>query len=226
MKILVVEDDLKIAAAVRRGLETEGFSVETALDGAEGLWLATEGSYDLIILDILLPGRNGYQVCAALREAGDWTPILMLTAKAGEYDEAEALDTGADDYLTKPFSFPVLVARVRALLRRSTGRTHVPVEVGDLRLVPHQRRVFVGENEIELTTRQFDVLEFLVRRAGEVLSKRDILDGVWDYDFDGDPNIVEVYIRRLRARIDEPFGRRSIETVRGAGYRLVRGTAT
>ncbi len=221
MKILVVEDDKKIASVVRRGLESEGYTVETALDGTDGLWLATEGSYDLIILDILLPGRNGYQICAALREAGDWTPILMLTAKSGEFDEAEALDTGADDYLTKPFSFPVLIARVRALLRRSVGRTPVPVEVGDLTIVPFQRRVFVGEAEVTLTARQFDVLEYLVRRTGEVLSKKEILDGVWDYDFEGDPNIVEVYVRRLRTRIDEPFGRRSIETVRGAGYRLV-----
>ncbi len=225
MKILVVEDDKKIASIVRRGLESEGYTVETALDGTDGLWLATESSYDLIILDILLPGRNGYQVCAALREAGDWTPILMLTAKSGEFDEAEALDTGADDYLTKPFSFPVLIARVRALLRRSVGRTPVPVEVGDLTIVPFQRRVFVGDTEVALTARQFDVLEYLVRRAGEVLSKKEILDGVWDYDFEGAPNIVEVYIRRLRTRIDEPFGRRSIETVRGAGYRLVADNA-
>ena len=136
MKLLLVEDDKKIAAAVKRGLEAEGFTVEASLDGSEGLWLATEGSYDLIILDIMLPGRNGYQICADLREAGDWTPILMLTAKDGDLDEAEALETGADDYLTKPFSFPVLVARIRALLRRATGRNPYPVEVGDLRIDP------------------------------------------------------------------------------------------
>ena len=221
MKLLLVEDDKKIATAVKRGLEGEGFTVEASLDGSEGLWLATEGSYDLIILDIMLPGRNGYQICADLREAGNWTPILMLTAKDGDLDEAEAFETGADDYLTKPFSFPVLVARIRALLRRATGRNPIPVEVGDLRIDPGQRRVWRGDIEITLTSRQFDVLEFLLRRAGQVLSKAEILNGVWDYEFEGDPNIVEVYIRRLRSRIDEPFGRRTIETVRGAGYRLV-----
>ena len=220
MKILLVEDDQKIAAAVKRGLESEGFAAEVAFDGKHGLWLATEGSYDLIVLDIMLPSRNGYEICADLREQGDWTPILMLTAKDGDLDEAEGLDTGADDYLTKPFSFAVLTARIRALLRRTTGRNPAPVEVGDLRIDPSQRRAWRGDIEIELTSRQFDVLEFLVRRAGQVLSKRDILEGVWAYEFDGDPNIVEVYIRRLRARIDEPFERHSIETIRGAGYRL------
>jgi DNA-binding response OmpR family regulator len=168
----------------------------------------------------MLPGRNGYQICSDLREAGDWTPILMLTAKDGDLDEAEALDTGADDYLTKPFSFAVLVARIRALLRRSTGSNPAPVEAGDLRIDPGQRRVWRADVEVSLTARQFDVLEFLIRRAGQVLSKAEILDGVWEYEFEGDPNIVEVYIRRLRTRIDEPFGRHAIETIRGAGYRL------
>ncbi len=216
----MVEDDKRISSLVKRGLEAEGFTVDVALDGNDGLWLATEGSYDVIVLDIMLPGRNGYQVCADLREAGDWTPILMLTAKDGEHDEAEALDTGADDYLTKPFSFVVLVARIRALLRRSSGRDPVPVEAEDLRLDPAQRRVWRGDVEVELTARQFDVLQFLMRRKGEVVSKLEILDGVWEFAFEGDPNIVEVYIRRLRARIDEPFGRHAIQTIRGAGYRL------
>lgn len=220
MKILLIEDDKKIATMVKRGLEAEGFTVEVSFNGTDGLWLANEGTYDLIILDIMLPGKNGFQVCAELREAGDWTPILMLTAKDGDLDEAEALDTGADDYLTKPFSFAVLVARIRALLRRAGGRPPTPVEVGDLRIDPVQRKAWRGEVEIELTARQFDVLEFLVRRVGQVLSKSEILDGVWDYNFEGDPNIVEVYIRRLRTKIDEPFDRRAIETVRGAGYRL------
>ncbi|HEX9848575.1 MAG TPA: response regulator transcription factor [Acidimicrobiia bacterium] len=220
MKILLIEDDKKIATIVKRGLESEGFTEEVTINCSDGLWLATEGSYDMIILDIMLPGRNGYQVCADLREAGDWTPILMLTAKDGDLDEAEALDTGADDFLTKPFSFAVLIARIRAVLRRAGGRQPIPVEVGDLRIDPGQRRVWRGDVEIGMTARQFDVLEFLVRRVGQVLSKSEILDGVWDYDYEGDPNIVEVYIRRLRARIDEPFGRQSIETVRGAGYRL------
>ncbi|HSJ46269.1 MAG TPA: response regulator transcription factor [Euzebyales bacterium] len=220
MKLLVVEDDAKIATAVKRGLEADGFTVDVAVDGNDGWWMATEGTYDLIVLDIMLPGRNGYRICGDLRKAGNWTPVLMLTAKDGDLDEAEALDTGADDYLTKPFSFPVLVARIRALLRRAGGRDPAPVSAGDLRIDPGQRRAWRGDVEIELTTRQFDVLQFLLRRAGQVLSKYEILSGVWEYDFDGDPNIVEVYVRRLRQRIDEPFDRHAIQTVRGAGYRL------
>jgi two-component system OmpR family response regulator len=221
VKLLLVEDDRKLATAVRRGLEAEGFAVEVAHDGLDGVWLATEASFDLVVLDIMLPGRNGYQICADLRAAGRWMPILMLTAKAGDLDEAEALDTGADDFLTKPFSFPVLVARIRALLRRASGCQPVPVEVGDLCLDPTGRRVRRGASTIELTAREFDVLEYLVRRAGQVRSKDEILAGVWHHDFEGDPNIVEVYVRRLRRKVDEPFGRHSIETVRGAGYRLV-----
>ena len=220
MKVLLIEDDRKIAAAVRRGLVAEGFTVEVATDGDDGAWLAAEGRFDLIVLDLMLPGRNGFRICAELRGAGDWTPVLVLTAKDGDLDQAEALDTGADDYLTKPFSFPVLVARIRALLRRAgPGRrrwrwatcTSIPVAAARWR----------GDDEIELTAREFDVLEYLVRRAGQVLAKREILAGVWPFDFDGDPNIVEVYIRRLRRKVDEPFGRSSIETVRGAGYRIV-----
>lgn len=221
MKVLVVEDDARIAATLQRGLRAEGFTVEVSLDGEAGLWAATENSYDLLILDLMLPRRNGFQICRTLREQGDWTPILVLTAKDGVYDEAEALDTGADDYLTKPFSFQVLVAHVRALLRRSSGTAPVPICVGDLRLDPARHRCWRGEVEIRLTAREFSVLEFFVRRPGMVASKADILNGVWDYDFDGDPNIIEVYIGRLRRKVDEPFGRRDIETVRGAGYRLV-----
>ena len=219
MKVLIIEDDKKIAMATRRGLQAEGFNVEVALDGREGFLMAVEGGYELIILDILMPGMNGFQVCARLREEGVWTPILMLTAKDGEYDEAEALDTGADDYIIKPFSFPVLVAHVRALLRRGTSAPET-LEAGDLRLDPGRRQVWRGDQEVVLTTRQFDVLEFLLRRAGHVQSKTQILSGVWDYAYEGDPNIVEVYVRRLRSRIDEPFDRRAIQTVRGAGYRL------
>jgi two-component system, OmpR family, response regulator len=221
VKLLLVEDDEKIAATVKRGLEATGFSVELAADGDEGLWRATVGSYDLLILDIMLPGRNGYRLCAELRAANNWTPILMLTAVDGDLDEVEALDTGADDYLTKPFSFPVLVARIRALLRRTAGRGPVPVSVGDLRIDPAQRRVWVGEQQRVLTAREFEVLEFLVRRAGQVLSKEEILAGVWDDDFDGDPNIVEVYVLRLRRKLEGSHGRHRIETVRGAGYRVV-----
>ncbi|HEU4544593.1 MAG TPA: response regulator transcription factor [Jiangellaceae bacterium] len=220
MRVLVVEDDAKVAAAVSRGLRAEGFAVDVARDGIDGVWMATEHDYDVMVLDIMLPGKNGYVVCAELRAAGDWTPVLMLTAKDGELDEAEGLDTGADDYLTKPFSFVVLAARVRALARRSSRRAPTPMNVGDLHVDPVRRRCQRGEAEIALTAREFAVLEYLVRRAGEVISKRDILGGVWDDDFDGDPNIVEVYIRHLRRKVDEPFGRQSIETVRGAGYRL------
>jgi DNA-binding response OmpR family regulator len=221
VKVLVVEDDARIAAAVRRGLEAEGFAVAVAADGPEGLWMAAEGTYDVIVLDLMLPGRNGFQVCADLRDAGDWTPILVLTAKDGELDEAEALDTGADDFLTKPFSYPVLVARIRALARRSARRAPVASAVGDLALDPAARRVRRGEVDVELTAREFDVLEALVRAGGDVRSKEDLLASVWDDDFDGDPNVVEVFVRRLRRKVDEPFGRRSIETVRGAGYRVV-----
>ena len=220
MKVLVVEDDRKIAGAVARGLQDEGFTVEIALNGHDGLWMATEGAYDAIVLDIMLPGRNGYLVCGDLRAAGNWTPILMLTAKDGELDEAEALDTGADDYLTKPFSFPVLVARLRALVRRAGGRDPAPMNVGQLRVDTTARRVWSGETEIALTAREFDVLAFLVRRAGQVHSKRDILAAVWEFDFDGDPNIVEVYVGRLRRKIDQPFGTNHFTTVRGAGYRI------
>jgi two-component system, OmpR family, response regulator len=220
MRVLVVEDERPLAGGLKRGLEQEGFAVDIALDGPEGLERATEGDYDAIVLDIMLPGMNGYKVCSALRGAGNWTPIIMLTAKDGELDEAEALDTGADDFLSKPFSYIVLVARIRALLRRG-GRERPPVlEVGDLRLDPAAHRAWRGEVEVTLTPRQFSLLEYLMRKAGEVVSKAEILEHVWDYAFEGDPNIVEVYIRHLRKRIDEPFGRNAIQTVRLVGYRL------
>ena len=218
MKLLLVEDDKKIATAVKRGLEAEDFAVDVACDGDDGWWMATEGSYDLIVLDIMLPGRNGYVLCADLRNAGNWTPILMLTAKDGDLDEAEALDTGADDYLTKPFSFPVLIARVRSLLRRAGGREPVPAVVGSISLDSSARRVRSHGDDVALTTREFDVLEFLIRRAGHVVSKDEILAGVWEFDFDGDPNIVEVYVARLRRKLGDPHGTQCITTVRGAGY--------
>jgi DNA-binding response OmpR family regulator len=220
MRLLVVEDDKRLASAVKRGLEAEGYAVDVAFDGTDGKWLATEQDYDAIVLDIMLPGLNGYRVCEDLREAGNWTPILMLTAKRGEYDEAEALDTGADDFLSKPFSFVVLLARLRALLRRGTRERPAVMNVGDLRVDPAARRVWRGDQEVRLTTREYAVLEYLVRHAGTVVEKGQLLEHVWDFDFEGDPNIVEVYVGRLRRKIDEPFGVSSIETVRGAGYRM------
>jgi DNA-binding response OmpR family regulator len=220
MRILLVEDERSFARAVCRGLEAEGFVVELAEDGHNGLRLATDRSYDVVVLDIMLPGLNGYRVCAALRERGRWTPVLMLTAKDGELDEAEALDTGADDYLTKPFSFVVLVARLRALARRGGRRRPAVLQAGDLRLDPAGHRAWRGDAEVELTAREFALLELLMRHAGEVLSRREILDGVWDFAFDSDSNIVEVYVGYLRRKIDLPFERRAIETVRGVGYRL------
>ncbi|HEV8651472.1 MAG TPA: response regulator transcription factor [Actinomycetes bacterium] len=220
MRVLVVEDEKRLAAGLRNGLEAEGFAVDVALDGTDGLWMARENPYDAIVLDIMLPGVNGYKVCATLREEGVWTPILMLTAKDGEWDEVEALDTGADDYLTKPFSYAVLLARLRALLRRGARERPVVLEAGDLRLDPAARRAWRGEAEVELTTRELALLEFLLRRRGEVVSKREILEHVWGYDFEGDPNIVEVYVRHLRNKLDRPFDRDSIQTLRGAGYRL------
>jgi two-component system, OmpR family, response regulator len=220
MRVLVVEDERHLAGGIKRGLEAEGFAVDISLDGLDGLERANQGDYDAIVLDIMLPGMNGYKVCSSLREGGNWTPIIMLTAKDGELDEAEALDTGADDFLSKPFSYIVLVARIRALLRRG-GRERPPVlEVGDLKLDPAAHRAWRGDAEISLTPRQFSLLEYLMRKAGEVVSKADILEHVWDYAFEGDPNIVEVYIRHLRKRIDEPFGRNAIQTVRLVGYRL------
>jgi DNA-binding response OmpR family regulator len=223
VRILVVDDDKHLARAVKRGLEAEGFAVDVALDGTEGEWLATENPYDAMVLDVMLPGRNGYELCGRLRDAGNWTPILMLTAKNGIDDEAHALDTGADDFLAKPFAYVVLVARLRALLRRGRESRPAVLEAGDLRLDPATHEVRRGDRPVELTPRQFSLLEFLMRRPGEVLSKRTILEHVWDFAFDGDPNIVEVYVGQLRRRLDEPFGRSALQTVRGAGYRLDPG---
>jgi two-component system OmpR family response regulator len=220
MRVLVVEDEKRLAAGLKKGLEAEGFATDVALDGTDGLWMARENPYDAIVLDIMLPGMNGYRLCATLREEGIWTPVLMLTAKDGEFDEAEALDTGADDYVTKPFSYVVLVARLRALIRRGAAERPAILEAGDLRFDPAARRAWRGETQVELTAREMALLEFLLRRRGEVVSKSDILEHVWDYGFEGDLNIVEVYMRRLRNKLDRPFERGALETVRGAGYRL------
>ncbi|MEV8412226.1 response regulator transcription factor [Streptomyces niveus] len=218
MRLLIVEDEKRLAVSLARGLRAEGFAVDVVHDGLEGLHLAGEGAHDLIVLDIMLPGMNGYRVCAALRAAGNDVPILMLTAKDGEYDEAEGLDTGADDYLTKPFSYVVLVARVKALLRRRGSAGASPVlRIGTLTVDTAARRVHRGETEVSLTAKEFAVLEQLAIRAGQIVGKPEILEHVWDFAYDGDPNIIEVYISALRRKL----GATTIQTVRGAGYRLV-----
>jgi DNA-binding response OmpR family regulator len=221
MRVLLIEDERGLAAAIAFGLAEEGFAVDVAHDGVDGLWRATNDSYDVIVLDIMLPRLSGYEVLKRLRAAEVWTPVLMLTAKDGEYDEADALDLGADDYLSKPFSYVVLVAHLRALLRRGAPARPVVLEAADLTLDPARRRCRRAGQEIILTAREFGLLEFLLRRQDEVVSKTDILTHVWDEKFDGDTNIVEVYVGYLRRKIDTPFGRRTIETVRGAGYRLL-----
>src|SRR3954451_1532886 len=218
VKLLLVDDDATLTAALRRGLTAEGFTVETAADGRDGVWRGREGGYDLILLDIMLPGANGYRVCADLRRGGVRTPILMLTAKDGDLDEAEGLDTGADDYLRKPFSFAVLVARIHALLRRAALGDPPPLVVGGLRLDLPARCAELDGAALPLTAREFDLLTHLVRRAGRVVSKHELLAGVWDDAFDGDPNVVEVYVARLRRKLGPAAPR--IETLRGAGYRL------
>jgi two-component system OmpR family response regulator len=223
MRVLIVEDETRLAEAIQRGLSAEGFNVDRADNGIDGLWKAKENAYDVIVLDIMLPGMNGYKVCENLREAGVWTPVLMLTAKDGEYDQTDAFDLGADDYLIKPFSFLVLVARLRALIRRGGGDRPVVLRAGDLSLDSVRHRVQRGESELTLTPREFGLLEYLMHHRGEVVSKTQILEGVWDPYYEGDPNVVEVYVGYLRRKIDEPFGRRSIETIRGVGYRLAEG---
>lgn len=220
MRVLLVDDETNLADGIRRGLEAEGFAVDIASNGVDGLWYASEHEYDVILLDVMMPGMSGYVVCRTLREQENWTPVLMLTAKDGEWDQVEGLDTGADDYVVKPVHFAVLVARIRALARR--GRKERPAiwEFGDLRIDPASRRAWRDEEEITLTAREFAVLAYLAKNVGIVVSKRQVMEGVWDDDFEGDPNIVEVYIGHLRNKIDRPFGRSAILTVRGAGYRL------
>ena len=220
VRVLVVEDEVALAEAVDRGLTAEGFEVEVSHDGLEGLEKARTGQFDLMVLDIMLPGMNGFKVCRTLREEEIWTPILILTAKDGEYDEAEALDTGADDFLSKPFSFVVLVARLRALARRRSDTNLQPLELGDLVLEPVSRKVRRGDVAIPLSPREFALLEALMRHPGEVVSKTDLLERVWGEDFEGDPNVVEVYVGYLRRKIDRPFDRSDLETIRGEGYRM------
>jgi two-component system, OmpR family, response regulator len=225
MRVLMIEDEVPLAEAVARGLRREGYEVECAHDGLSGLERARESGYDAIILDILLPKMNGYKICETLRGEGIWTPILMLTAKDGEYDEAEALDTGADDFLSKPFSFVVLVARLRALLRRGAPKV-AKLHIGSLTLDSARRTCRRSGSEIDLTRREFKLLEALMQRGGAVASKDDLLDEVWGPEFEGDRNIVEVYVGYLRRKIDDDFEPRMLHTVRGAGYRIVADDGT
>ncbi len=219
MRVLVVEDEVRLSAALKRGLEAEGFTVDIASNGSDGLWLATEQTYDVMVLDIMLPGINGLKICETLRAKQIWTPVLMLTAKDGELDEAEALEIGADDFLSKPFSYRVLVARLRALVRRGAGPRPVAMRVGGVTLNPVTRVCEHAGREIELTGRELAVLEYLMRRPDEVVPKGDILANVWDYAYEGGDNVIEVHVSSLRRKL----GSDAIETIRGGGYRMSTG---
>ena len=225
MRVLVVEDEVRLAEMVRRGLVAEGFTVEVEHDGDNGFCSAATGEFDVLVLDIMLPGKHGYDIVRDLRAQEVWTPILMLSAKDGEYDLADAFDLGADDYLVKPFSFVVLLARLRALVRRGAPERPTVLTAGDLDLDPARHRVSRGGVELALTPREYSVLEFLMRRSGTVVTKSEIVRSVWDVNYDGGENIVEGYIGYLRKKVDQPFGRRSIETSRGVGYRLAVAAA-
>jgi two-component system, OmpR family, response regulator len=220
MRVLVIEDEPKMAALVARGLREEGHAADVASRGEDGLWMANSAPYDAIVLDVMLPGLDGFATCRRLREQGTWTPVLMLTARDAVTDRVAGLDAGADDYLLKPFSFSELLARLRALVRRAPGERPTQLEAGDLRLDPAARRVWRGETELELSAKEFALLELMLRRRGQTLSRAQLLEGAWDLAFESRSNLVDVYVRYLRDKIDRPFGRRSIETMRGVGYRL------
>jgi len=220
VRVLVVEDDVKMAGLIRRGLMEEGVLVDIAASGDEGLWRAAATEYDVVVLDVLLPGLDGFEVCRRLRADGNWASVLMLTARADVDDRVAGLDAGADDYLTKPFSFAELLARLRALARRPPLERPTILEAGDLRLDPATRSVWRGDASVELSAKEFALLETFMRRAGQVLTRLDLLDHAWDYAYENRSNVVDVYVRYLREKIDRPFGRSSIETVRGVGYRF------
>jgi two-component system, OmpR family, response regulator len=220
MRVLLVEDEVKMAGLLKRGLEEEGYSVDVAGGGREGEWLGSENPYDAVVLDVMLPDIDGFEVCRRLREAGCWSPVLMLTARDAVDDRVMGLDAGADDYLTKPFSFAELLARLRALIRRGIPERPTVLRQGDLVLDPATRRVARGEAPVDLTPKEFALLEYFMRHPGEVLTRTRLIEHVWDFAFEGDSNVVDVYVRYLREKVDRPFGRDSLETVRGAGYRL------
>jgi two-component system, OmpR family, response regulator len=220
VRVLIIEDELRMASLIRRGLAKEGLAVDVAKSGEDGLWMAEATDYDVIVLDVMLPGINGFETCRRLRTSDVWTPVLMLTARDSVEDRVAGLDTGADDYLVKPFAFAELLARLRALARRGEAERPSVLEVGDLRLDPAAHRVSRGPSEIRLSVKEFALLETFMRRADEVLSRYDLLEHAWDFAYENRSNVVDVYVRHLRQKIDEPFGRRSLETVRGAGYRL------
>jgi two-component system, OmpR family, response regulator len=220
MRVLVVEDEVKMAALLRRGLSEEGLAVDVAEEGERALLMAGASDYDAVVLDVMLPGIDGFETCRRLRRDGVWAPVLMLTARGSLDDRVVGLDGGADDYMVKPFAFAELLARLRALVRRGTVERPAAIEVGDLRLDPGTRQVWRGETEIDLSTKEFTLLETFMRHAGYVLSRSQLLEQAWEYDFEHRSNVVEVYIRYLRRKIDVPFDVNSIETVRGAGYRL------
>jgi two-component system OmpR family response regulator len=220
MRVLIVEDEVKMASLIRRGMREEGMAPDVAVRGEDALWMAGSTDYDAIVLDVMLPGIDGFETCRRLRSDGVWSPILMLTARDSVEDRVSGLDGGADDYLTKPFSFGELLARLRALARRGPVERPVLLEVGGLKLDPATRQVWRGDAEISLSAKEFSLLEVFMRRPGEVLSRFQLLEHGWDYDYENRSNVVDVYVRYLREKIDRPFGRDSIETVRGAGYRL------
>jgi two-component system, OmpR family, response regulator len=220
MRILVVEDEPKLGALLTRGLSEEGHPADLASSGEDALWMAAAAGYDAIVLDVMLPGIDGFETCRRLRSSGTWTPVLMLTARDALADRIEGLDTGADDYLVKPFAFSELLARLRALARRAPAERPVDLHVGDLRLDPAARRVWRGETELDLTAKEFALLEAFMRRPGQALSRVQLLDAAWDLAFESRSNVIDVYVRYLREKVDRPFERSSIETVRGIGYRL------
>jgi two-component system, OmpR family, response regulator len=220
MRVLIVEDEAKMAGLIKRGLTREGMAVDTVDRGEDALWRAEATDYDAIVLDVMLPGIDGFEVCQRLRDAGVWSPILMLTARDSVRDRVAGLDRGADDYLVKPFSYAELLARLRALVRRGRAERPTELEAGELRLDPATRRVWRGDAEIELSPKEFAVLETFMRHPGEVLSRFQLLEHAWDYEYENRSNVVDAYVRFLRRKVDKPFGVESIETVRGAGYRF------